>query len=318
MIIGILRGNNSNHIHKETHKALYAKDLLLMKYFHWLQIQFVYVFLDDFQSEEQVFTTSWKYDYTWGIFVDLHAPCDPSIIWNMLTEHNYYVYDKLFHFKIICSAHLSHICNNKYTTYKFLWDYQSNTTLLSSFYEFEKLQQEYSEEVVLKPIYWSKGSGVCKIAKKVLLQDKEKWNHLWKLYIVQQMIDSSKWYPWVSNTIHDLRIYMVGTNPVDAVVREKWDLEDFRVSVDLGWKATAIDIKNIPSDLLVICIEISDILLSEPTDFYSLDFMYAHNEKRRLLIEANSAPGFRKEGKLETIYDSIILQEIQKALAAIK
>jgi hypothetical protein len=46
--------------------------------------------------------------------------------------------------------------------------------------------------------------------------------------------------------------------------------------------------------------------------------MYADNEKRRLLIEANSAPGFRQERKLETIDDSIILKEIKKALVAIQ
>lgn len=110
--------------------------------------------LDDFDPISKTFLNAWKYDMPSKSFIATQQVYIPDIIWNLCAYHTHLIHATLASFyTIICHEHIAHICDNKQTTYEFLSTYQPKTSLLKYFLNTPNIQEQFSETIVLKPIY---------------------------------------------------------------------------------------------------------------------------------------------------------------------
>lgn len=93
------------------------------------------------------------------------------------------------------SRKLVTIANDKYEMYLFLKNYQPETTLLKMFFSSESLRKNFPEQLAIKPIRSNSGKGIEFFTKDELIANKERFEGLGSLYIVQEFKDFSKGFP---------------------------------------------------------------------------------------------------------------------------
>lgn len=317
MKLAILRGNSRDILSQSIYNAVKVKDLLVQEYFLDTDVEIVRVFLDDYNIFHNAFDVCWKFENE--LFVVDQDNIQPNMIRNMCPLYSYYVHELLAWYTVVCSRHVALLCDDKYTTYQFLWKRQPYTVLLQDFLNHESIRDNFWNNIVTKPIYGSKGTWVELYTKEELMTKKKELESFWQTVIVQQALNVSNWYKDLIHWRHDLRIYMSWKLIIDALVRQQksWS-SDFRVSVALWWRAIPLDKEEIPQELVEIIEEIVQVLAPKPYDFYSLDFMFDSNEEEWYLIEANSVPWFRNERQIKNIKEDIILKGIEAGINFIK
>lgn len=246
-------------------------------------------------------------------FIDTNTPCSPDIIRNLCSYHTYTIYHKLAAYPIICSEHIAQIADNKQNTYEFLYAYQPKSILLKYYFWNTKIQKEFGDEVVIKPIYGNGWNWVELISADELISNEEKRSSQWFIYLVQQKLDASAWYPWITTMNHDLRLYCICDNIIDIVVREKQSTKEFKVNVSQWWTARTIDIALLPKELITLAHNIITTITPKEKDIYTLDFMYDSIQKKWFLIEVNSNPWFRNIHNLP-IHELTFLKAIDTLL----
>jgi glutathione synthase/RimK-type ligase-like ATP-grasp enzyme len=185
--------------------------------------------------------------------------------------------------------------------------------LLKYFLDDKKAQENFWDEVVLKPIYWNWWIWVELLNTQHILENQKTRRSLWFIYLVQKKIDTTNWYAWITSANHDLRLYYIGNKLVDAVIREKENTGEFKVNVSQWGHARYIDIWKLPNDLSDTAKEIIEEIHPKQKDIFSLDFMYDSNEMKWYLIEMNSNPWFRNINNIE-VHEIPLLQAIEEVL----
>jgi glutathione synthase/RimK-type ligase-like ATP-grasp enzyme len=108
-------------------------------------------------------------------------------------------------------------------------------------------------------------------------------------YIVQEMIDSSKWIPWIISSIHDIRFFILGNTLWKSVLLRTPPENDFRCNISQWWSSENIDFSKLPIDMQLFAKNIHKKIHNKFwIIFWSIDIVMANN--RYYLIEFNSSP----------------------------
>jgi len=190
---------------------------------------------------------------------------------------------------------LKKIESDKFQMYRYLHRFQPYTTLLTSYYFYDWIRETFEGElVVVKPITGSGGYGVNFYCKDEIYSPEvcHKYEWMEALNIVQQFKNFGHWIPGIVQWNHDLRIVFLGDMPSFSVIRSPKE-GSLKSNVASGWKQFSIKLSDIPPKVMKMCQDIQSVLNTAPNDSYSFDFGYCYDEKKRYLIEINSAPGIR-------------------------
>ncbi len=224
------------------------------------------------------------------------APYKPDLLWTRMGHALHHLEEMFEDADFLCAPtmRLKHIDSNKYQMYQYLKPYQPNSTLLSTFYFYPWLQEEFTDKVVVKPIAGSGGYGIEFYTKPELtsMEIFKKYAGTEGLHIVQNYQNFSKGAPGITDGNHDLRVVFLGTTPPFSIVRvpKKGSLKS---NIADGGSQFSLPIENIPTEVLEICALAQRDLKINKADIYSLDFAYCNDDAKWYLIELNSAPGIR-------------------------
>ncbi len=226
----------------------------------------------------------------------IDKPYKPDLLWVRMGHALYHLEEMFEDADFLCAPtmRLKHIDSNKYQMYQYLDAYQPKSTLLSTFYFYPWLQEEFTPRVVVKPIAWSGGYWIDFYTKPELTSMEIFKKYAWteSLHIVQNYQNFSKWVPGITDGNHDLRVVFLGERPTFSIVRvpKKWSLKS---NIADGWSQFSLPIHKIPDEVIELCKWAQKDLKIEKADIYSLDFAFCGDEWKRYLIELNSAPGIR-------------------------
>lgn len=309
MHICILRWYHRSDVTNDNISILYQKDKLIIDFFNIYGRETSHVFLEDYDTTSKEFKKSYSLLASW-LWENAESVA-PGYIFNMITNVHDYVFDLLEGQIVSCNSRITRIANNKYTTYGYFPDIQPHSQILADFYTNNKLWTDH-EEVILKPIYGSKWTWVQKLTIAELFQKKEKLYDYGSILLVQEFLDTKRWYPWLCESTHDIRIYCVWDQAVASILRWSAHKDEFRAWVNLWWTAAPVDLDALPQDLTIYISQIISTLTPQNHEFYCIDFAYCSIKKDRALIEINSVPWFRLEE--ETLEECKILSAIYSSL----
>lgn len=236
-------------------------------------------------SEYNIFNKKWNSE-------TIKKAYKPDILQNRKWTWIFYKYSKLDKiYKIIPSKKISIISNDKFETYLFCKNHQPKTFLLSSFF-LEKDKEILSNKIVIKPIRANWWKWINLTTTNELHKNKNKFSWLEELYIVQEFKDFSKWYPWITNSTHDVRLMFAWNKIIEATLRtpKKWD---FKSNIWSWWTQHILEKNKLPKELIILSKEIYKKLELKWNDIMSMDFAYCKKENKRYLIEINASPGTR-------------------------
>ncbi len=228
----------------------------------------------------------------YGINKTIRKTYKPDIIRSRRWIWTYYKYSQLEEtYKITPSKKVSITSNDKYESYLFLKKYQPKTCLLSTFFS-KNWRNLLAEKIVIKPIRANWWKGIELITTTELLKKKKRFLWLDELYIVQEFKDFSKWYPWIVDWNHDIRLMFAWKKIVETTLRipQKWN---FKSNLWSWWTQSILTKKSLPKELLILSKSIYKKMELEWDDIMSMDFAYCAIEKKRYLIEINASPGTR-------------------------
>lgn len=265
--------------------------LFMQEIFKKNNIELTRVSLNKMNDRNLSFKEHYILDKTWKSR-KINGEYKPDIIRSRRWAGTYYKYSLLENqYKIISSKKVSIISNDKYENYLFLKKHQPKTCLLKTFFcEYKDLS--FSKKIVIKPIRASWGKGIELTTTKELINDRNKFIWLEELFIVQEFKDFSKWYPWIVEWNHDIRLMLAWKNIIEVTLRipEKWN---FKSNIWSWWTQQALNKKNLPTELIKLSKKIYKELDLKWDDIMSMDFAYCKEEKKRYLIEINASPGTR-------------------------
>lgn len=228
---------------------------------------------------------------------DLHIvqePYTPDLLWVRMNQALYHV-DEMFadaDFVTVPTMRLKHIDTDKYQMYKYLKDFQPTSSLLTSYYFYPWMKEQFGDRVVVKPISWSGGYGINFYGKDEMNNPEvfEKYSGTEWLHLIQDYKNFSQWAPGITNGTHDLRIVFFGTRPAFSIVRvpAEWSLKS---NIAAWWYQFSLPLNDIPQEVIEMCQQAQEALWVTIADMYSLDFAYCKEEERRYIIEMNSSPG---------------------------
>lgn len=223
-----------------------------------------------------------------------HEPYQPDLVWVRMGQALYHV-DELFAdapFVTVPSMRLKHIDSDKYQMYQYLKDFQPQSTLLTTYYFYPWLQDQFTKKVVVKPITGSWGYWIEFYTKEELRSPEVFQKYVWTegMHLVQEYRNFSWGAPGIAKWTHDLRVVFFCKKPVFSMVRvpKKGSLK----SNIAGWGSQfSLPLKDIPEKVIALCEQAQEKLMVDLNDMYSLDFAYCSDEKKWYLIELNSSPG---------------------------
>ncbi|USN55052.1 MAG: hypothetical protein H6765_00045 [Candidatus Peribacteria bacterium] len=148
----------------------------------------------------------------------------PDILW-IRTSHALYHMEEMFadaDFVVTPSMRLKKIESDKYQVYRFLEKYQPKTSLLTAFYFYPWLQNEFANRLVVKPLSGSGGYGIQFYDKKDLLSMEafQDYAGTEALHLVQEYKNFSEGAPGLVEGNHDLRVCFLGEKPTFSIIRE--------------------------------------------------------------------------------------------------
>ena len=236
-------------------------------------------------SEYNVFTPDW-------LTKTIQKEYTPDILWSRRSLWTYYKYLLLEKsYTITPSKKISIMSGDKYETYLFCKSHQPKTFLLSTFLNKKKNQQSL-EKVVIKPIRANWWKGIELMTIKDLYTNRNRFNWLEELYIVQDLKDFSWWYPWIVEWIHDIRLMFAWDSIIEATLRtpRSWS---FKSNIWDWWIQKALAVDLLPITLINLSKTIYQELDLQWDDIMSMDFAFSRKEDRRYLIEINASPWTR-------------------------
>jgi hypothetical protein len=273
----------ANDIYKQT-------AIVMQDFFQQHGISLVRVSLSHFSSDCSCFAQYAQFDG--GNIVCLDQDYKPDVIMYKTKAGYHYISCILSDFVQIPSSRIMEVWSDKYLMSLFLGDLMPQTYSLSTFFdEYDTVSQVLSNKIVIKPINANGGAGIQFLSQKELLQQKDQYGGLWRLYIVQDFKDLSQWYGDIIVWVHDLRLVFVAWKLSFAALRypASWDL---RCNLGSGWSLSIFPLAEIPSDLLDMSALAQKRLGVSDKDFYSIDFAYSRVEERWYIMEVNSCPTF--------------------------
>lgn len=224
----------------------------------------------------------------------VQEPYKPDLLWVRTSQALFHL-DEMFQyawFRTVPSMRFKHIETDKFQVYKFLEDVQPKTTLLTTFYFYPWLQEQFAEKLVVKPTSWTGWYGVEFYSKEELCSSEvfAKYAGTEWLHIVQEYKNFSDGYPGLVDWNHDVRLVYAGTTPIMNYIRMP-KAGSLKSNIATGWRQFSVPMERIPHELLELSKKIHAKLSISKYDLYSLDYAYCAEEKKRYLIEINSAPG---------------------------
>ena len=257
---------------------------------NWVKI--IVLDIDSFDFRKQIFTEYKSQDVSKN-FEMIHEEITPDVIWIRTSEEREWYFSMINGvFTSFPSQIVVTLATDKWYTNKALSEYQPLTVLLKDYIENEDTRLLFWEELVIKPRNWFWWKWVEKFLSTTNFLEIY-WDSCWE-YIVQELCDFSKWYQWICDTNHDLRLTYIWGKFSYSELRVT-HTGDFRVNVSLWWVAKAIDFKSLPEELLDSSTKIITLLWWLSTWIVSLDFWFDCNENKWMLIELNYSPWFTPE-----------------------
>jgi glutathione synthase/RimK-type ligase-like ATP-grasp enzyme len=83
------------------------------------------------------------------------------------------MYDKLKNYIIVPNRRVIELSSDKYLCYLYMKEFMPKTELLSLFFEYPTLQEQFSNTIVLKPLDANGGNGIKFLSQEELLQHKD-------------------------------------------------------------------------------------------------------------------------------------------------
>lgn len=253
------------------------------------KVEMVRVSLEDYDKKKKCFSKYYIDTKKW-IYKKEEKKYTPDIIRIRNNSGIQYTYNILEKHRIIPGKNVGEIWSDKYLQYLYFKEFQPTTAILKNFFSNTKIQNGMNEKVVIKPINWNWWKGIKVYTKKQLIQQKDIFTWLEKLFIVQDFKDFSKWYQWLVEGVHDLRICYVWNTFCYGAIRVAAKKE-FRANLQSGGSSFSIEKKQIPKEVFDIAKVCQKIIWKEKGNVYSLDFSYCAPEKRWYLLEMNYSPG---------------------------
>lgn len=254
-------------------------------------IELTRISLNKLNSKTLTFKEYYTLDKNWKS-KRISGEYKPDIIRSRRWAWTYYKYSLLENqYKIISSKKVSIISNDKYENYLFLKKHQPKTYLLKTFF-YEHKNLLLSSKIVIKPIRASWGKGIELTTTEELMNNRDKFIGLEELFIVQEFKDFSKWYPWIVEWNHDIRLMLAWKDIIEVTLRipEKWN---FKSNIWSWWTQSTLPKKVLPKELLNLSKKIYKELDLQWDDIMSMDFAYCKEDNKRYLIEINASPGTR-------------------------
>jgi len=178
------------------------------------------------------------------------------------------------------------IARNKWTSYQALREFCPITYQINNGNWREVFDKIPTNRVVLKPELGFGGTGIHVAIKSEL--DFPKLG-LTDAYIAQEFIDSSGGIPGICSGYHDLRILLFGGQPKLAFLRQP-KAGSLLSNVSQGGTATAVEISQVPEQIIASAAAIDQRFGAFYPRFYSADFFVQNG--RPYLVETNTQPGF--------------------------
>ena len=281
----------NSYNHKFSWKDTFWAMFFMQKYFSEKWINLIRVSVNRFNKKTWYFEEYGKMDDN-KEHVVFKKKIKPDIIWVRKSSYAWYKYEVLKNFKMVPWLKIATIWNDKMENFKFLSKYQPMTCLLSSFFNSTYMQNQLDKKLVLKPIRANWWKWIKLLSKKELFENKDKYEGLEELFIVQSFKDFSKWFWDISKWWHDIRLMFAWNKIIETTLREpkKWD---FRSNIWSWWTQRFIDNNKIPKELLRLAKKIYKDLEISDDNIFSMDFAYCKKEEKWYLLEINSSPWTR-------------------------
>jgi len=276
------------YIDKHNKVDLYWVRYFMQEFFLEHNIELVRVSIHTFNekmkkfNEYNIFNKQWKN-------ICICKAYDPDIIRIRHWWAIKYKYEQFTWFTIIPSEKISIIGRDKFEQYTFMKNYQPHTALMHPFLNKKIVQKQFKGKIIIKPIRWSGWKWITLTSPSKLVKNKKQYYWLEALYIVQQFKNFSKWYSWLINKNHDIRLMFAGKKIIEISCRipAEWN---FKSNISSWGNIITIKKTQLPKKLLSLSKTIYKDLHLQGNDIFSMDFAYCASEKKRYLIEINSSP----------------------------
>lgn len=208
-------------------------------------------------------------------------------------------------FSIVNITKMRDIGRNKARQFSLFSEFQPVTKVATTIELPQIIMSMPSDMVVVKPLNLNGGKGIV-IAKKqeVIMRFKRQLSN--DQWIVQQFIDSSQGIAGLQSGIHDLRVYMINSEPVLGSVRTPKS-GSLVANTSQGGTITFYSTHQLPSDVLINSQKIDTYFEQFGNRYYSIDFI--NDGKKWYMLEINDRPGVPAE------YQSKYIAEFHKKLA---
>lgn len=268
----------------------------------WLKenIKIISSWIFDYNEKENNFKW-WTY-FDWEKWIE-EKNIIADMVWCKANIDNYLIRLIEKNNKFLNPVDYISFANDKYITSLFFKEESPETFLLWTYNKNDIL----SEELILKPNWWSWWEWVIKIKNNEI--KKYFW---WKYdnYLVQELIDSSAWIKWVADGLHDIRFTLFWDKVWDIVLLRTPPKWDFRCNISAGWLWEYIKETDLPKDMLEFIRPILDKILNRFWKiFWSIDILKSN--WRYYIMEFNSSPWintFKFNKKLEKEYFEDIIR----------
>lgn len=182
---------------------------------------------------------------------------------------------------------LKAICENKHMTYEVLQEFQPKSSVVHTHEDFlGALKTLPGDVAVVKGLHGNSGDAVFIGAKSDAAANME---HVELPYQVQEFVETSQGIPGVVDTRHDLRLLMMGGEPILATLRTP-PKDGYKSNLGYGGMNRLVDLSELPDELFSMAHGIDKVLEQfAPFRLYSADF--GHTDKGWKLFEVNGLPG---------------------------
>lgn len=266
-----------------------SASITMKKIFLENNIDLVRVSLNHFNDDKKVFDEYIDIDENWEVLV-VKWDYKPDVIFNRIKVWNLYNNQTLIWFNQVPSFKIIEIAKDKYEMSLFLKDLQPKTFLLSTFFdEFDELSKQIWDNLVLKPVNWNSWDWIKFLTQKELIEQKDNYKDLSKMFIIQEFKDFSKWYSELISWVHDVRLVFVWWNFSFSIVRQpaKWNLKS---NIWAWWSQFSLKESQIPSELFDLSKEAIKRLKTTKLDVFSIDFAFCKDENKWYILEINCSP----------------------------
>ncbi|MFW5703856.1 MAG: ATP-grasp domain-containing protein [Patescibacteria group bacterium] len=188
---------------------------------------------------------------------------------------------------VINQKRLQQICRDKLLTYQTFPDYVIPTYHISKSTAPSVLNKIDTETVVVKPIDGIEGNDV-QITKKESFDSESLTTEEDVTYIAQPFIDSSSGVPGLTETYHDLRLFIFNGEIKKSYIRIPKE-GSLMANIALGAKAILLPPEQVPPSAQKLVSHVEEVFHVFTPRIYTLDIMY--QDEKPFIVELNDQPG---------------------------